>query len=180
MVICSKAIFMKTLIPSQLIAESGFIALSVDLTRCELLSVVMWRNRHLYLKKEFYVTLVGSLSDQDKVSAEILRAAARSIEFSVELVDEFYYVSKFYESERSTRSSVIVMAKVSGAEEFYASLYALTDGRLKIEPPPHHITLYVGDNLSGKGIGITTLQQLQAFGKKLEPSGALPIRCKLW
>jgi hypothetical protein len=128
-------------------------------------------------KAEYHITLVGS--DLAASIAASPGGSGRLIELLAEvsawppwryrLLDEYVHVRKV-EGEL-TNESVIVMAEVEQAAEFYDALE-----RLALAPlprPPLHVTLYTyGDE---RGIGLPTLEALKQRTVSRLPHRALAV-----
>lgn len=147
--------------------------------------------RGLDAKSEFHITIIGTRTGEQiqeylagleeserQAEWEKVVALADSIDWEVELLDEYYYIEKEYEIEeevsrakgvkieRETRRSIIQMADVQRLEEFYNRLNELTG--INLQPQfPTHVTLFTTSTnpvKTGRGIGIYSQREFEAMG----------------
>jgi hypothetical protein len=157
--------------------NDDFVALPLDLSSIPLPP----RLAFAFVKREeFHVTLVGSghglskkvandwgldsLEAKSQVAAFCRRSLVES-NFKATLMPVFFSVEKAYEYPiQHTRRSVAALCAVSGVDDFYLRLSDWL--RFKVEPPPFHVTLYtLEDEMSKRGIGLVTKEELYAHGK---------------
>lgn len=128
-------------------------------------------------KAEYHITVVGS--DLAASIAALPEGRGRILEFLAEVsgwppwryrvLDEYVHVRKV-EGEL-TSESIIVMAEVEQAAEFYDALERLA--ATPLPRPPLHVTLYTfGDE---RGIGLPTLEALKQRTVSRLPHRALAV-----
>lgn len=140
-------------------------------------------------KDEFHITIIGSntgeiilkhiaeLAEPEKSKLiEQLRELSESFNWQAFLVDEFYYLRKYYDKSRNTtssslkievRESIIQVVKIPGLSIFYKQLNALVNQ--KFDTPFPHLTLYTTSNHEDKklrGIGIYSKKDFRSLMKK--------------
>jgi hypothetical protein len=127
----------------------------------------------LQSKVEFHITILGfkyggvikNLLDgfgntERENSIYQLKSLIFNTDWSFELKDEFYSISKKYPKE--TRKSLIQMIWLPSIEKFYQNLNSILE--TNFEMPPTHITLYVGGTnpeTSKIGIGINSKSEFK-------------------
>lgn len=139
--------------------------------------VVEIAGRTFSAKAEYHITLVGSdlaasiaasLGGRDRL-IELLADVGGWSPCRYRLLDEYVHVRKV-EGEL-TNESIIVMAEVEQAAEFYDALERLTANTLP--RPPLHVTLYTfGDE---RGIGLPILEALKQRTVSRLPHRALAV-----
>ncbi len=96
----------------------------------------------------------GPSNKQCKAAVKLaLPAAAEGLSFQVKPRDEYRI------AEKGESRTIIQMCDVEGADQYYRKLeelLGLPEGH--ITPPPHHVTLFTGEN--GKAIGIGSEKEL--------------------
>jgi len=95
----------------------------------------------LILAKAKNISVKKATSEITKISKQFL--AQNSIEFK-KILPDIRFVSK------DGQSSIIVMVKLSGINEF--SKFLTTELGIKIESPPTHVTLFTSINSTGIGV----------------------------
>jgi hypothetical protein len=113
-------------------------------------------------KREFHVTLTGTTTMRELTAEpdDVIKRAARSLSFTIELGDELWHVH-----ENDTQA-IIRMCAISGAEEFFTRLER--EMQMAIERPPYHVTLYTIGTL--RGIGLATREDLERMGREIAGS----------
>ncbi|HEX8154823.1 MAG TPA: hypothetical protein VF698_16945 [Thermoanaerobaculia bacterium] len=130
-------------------------------------------------KSEYHVTLLGKdglgalLRDIGRlkiIQAEIaISRAAAEIEWRVRLLDEWWRV------EDGKERTIVQLADVDGAEAFFTNLeWAL---ETKLARPPYHVTLFTAD--SPRGIGVSTREDLERLGRRLDGAELDELRSRL-
>ena len=147
------------MIPATLSRRGGGVLLDIALT---LPSSIHLFGEDWPARNGLHVTLLG----RDGALPEIVvNRAADSIDFSVTLHDEYW---RLVEGDART---IIQMCTVSGADEFF--LEVERDIGAALPRRPLHITLFAIN--SEKGIGLASLDELNALGSKIEGTHHLAL-----
>ena len=141
------------------------------------------------LKEEFHVTLIGrghqfaeklsikcsiSLEDAQIRAAHMFIEALRGQKFRASIKKlEYFEVSKVYQKPRAhSRRTIVIPCFLESADTFYRNLAGISG--ISLEPTPHHITVYVGDDVfSHEGTGIVTRSEFMGHSRKIENSNWL-------
>lgn len=145
--------------------------------------------KRFILMEEFYVILIGgchqfaeklsvkcsiSLEDAQVRAVDMFTEALQGQKFKTSIRKaEYFEVSKIYHWPRAhSRRSIVIPCFVESADAFYRKL-ADASG-ISLEPTPHHITIYVGDDaFSHEGMGIVTRSEFMGHSRKIENSNWL-------
>ncbi|MBX4198598.1 hypothetical protein KW782_04720 [Candidatus Parcubacteria bacterium] len=154
----------------------GTLLLNLNLGSVGLPPNFDFEGRRWVAKIEHHVTLLGSahksqlmqscVGDKDTKQRQIAQAVAEAkqgIVFTVEPYPEVRLVTKDYPG-KGLRTSIVLMCRAFGSDNFYRSLQAKINQDLGVIP--HHITLYTADDPeSRQGIGINSLSDLEQLSR---------------
>jgi hypothetical protein len=134
-------------------------------------------------KDEFHITLMGFahniagiLKSKKGLSAKkaktqakkMFEEAAKGIEFSYELTNEYRITDRVNDKTGQKDSTIVQIVKAEGVETFYrrveAKLKELTGEDIKLSRVPPHITLFVREGT--KPIGFSSRPQLEQLTRK--------------
>ncbi|MFN0212876.1 MAG: hypothetical protein ACKVT2_01365 [Saprospiraceae bacterium] len=136
----------------------------------------------LYEKEEFHITIIGTetgeeiLQQLDGLQEEAkmlglgkLQFLCTAFQWKVKLLNEYYYIKKFYSENKELesitnklekRETIIQMARIENFTTFFKNLNQLFDTKFETSIP--HVTLFANSNIEAKrlrGIGIYSKKQ---------------------
>lgn len=133
---------------------------NIDFVFCQSLS----KKYDLLIKPNFHITIIGSSTGKKILELianfwenekEVIISRIRNLfiqtKWSIELVEEFYYIEKYYHEEwlpEEKRESIIQLAIIKELEQFYSELNNILDTEFYL--PIQHVTLLTNSTREDK------------------------------